>query len=77
MSSIDTPGDLLLLDMMLTGKETRCVEWDKVEKRIHTCKGKVYNRVVCPVGCIKTTEDAERKCGIKYYTGGTRNDRRI
>ena len=64
--SVDTPGDLHLINAMLTGVEVRCAEWDMVEKKIITYKGKKYTKIMCPPGCVKSTEDVERKCGIKY-----------
>ena len=64
--SVDTPGDLYFLEAMLTGVEVRCVEWDNVEVEKKAYKGKIYNHILCPPGCIKTADDVRRKCGIKY-----------
>ena len=64
--SVDTPGDLHLLNAMLTGVEVQCQEWDRVEKAQVEYRGRTYLKILCPAGCVKSTEDVERKCGVRY-----------
>jgi hypothetical protein len=65
--SVDTPGDLHWINAILSGIEVHCVEWDNVEKKVTEYKGKKYIKIMCPPGCVKTEEDVERKCGIRYF----------
>jgi len=67
--SVDTPGDLLFYESILTGTEKRCTQWDyvKVSKKIY--KGKEYNHIMCPRGCVKSSEDVRKKCGIQILGG--------
>lgn len=65
--SVDTPGDLHLLNAMLTGVEVRCTEWDRVTVREKEYKGKTYRHILCPAGCVRTAADVETKCGIRLF----------
>ena len=64
--SVDTPGDLHWFNSIMTGVEVRCVEWDRVKVEKKKYKGKEYNHILCPPGCVKSDEDVKRKCGIRY-----------
>jgi hypothetical protein len=50
----------------MTGVEVRCVEWDRVKVEKKKYKGKEYNHILCPPGCVKSAEDVKRKCGINF-----------
>jgi hypothetical protein len=65
--AVDTPADVLLLNAILEQKPVhKCAEWDNVKHLTKYIKGEAYELPVCPEGCVKTIEDVERKCGIKY-----------
>ena len=69
--SVDVPGDLFYAECVLTGRKypPKCKEYENVEKFIGRDG---IERILCPPGCVTTTEDVERKCGI-IYEQHTRN----
>jgi len=66
--AIDTPADVLLLNAILEGRPSidRCVMWRDVEHVVKEVDGRKYTLPVCPAGCVKSVDDVQLKCGIKY-----------
>ena len=70
MTAVDTPGDLIFLDCLLTGRtepKERCVKFNEVPKRVVGPRQIV--RLLCPKGCVRTVDEIKKKCKVKYYEG--------
>lgn len=65
--SVDTPGDLHWINAILTGVEVHCAEWEIVPVEQKEYKGRPYKHILCPTGCVRSTEDVETKCKIRLF----------
>lgn len=61
---VNTPGDALLVHLLLTGEERHCTEWENRTVGTITFSGKEFPWVHCPPGCIVTEEDIKAKCNL-------------
>ena len=65
--AIDTPADVLLLNAILENRQVqKCSEWDNVKHLTKYVDGQAYELPICPSDCVKSVDDVQQKCGIKY-----------